>query len=544
MGTVVRARKGSQISCKGWQQEGLLRLLTNSVDPAVAERSQELVVYGGTGRAARNWECYHAIVETLLELEDDETLIIQSGKPVAVFRTMPEAPRVVMSCSMLVPRWATWERFWNLEAKGLTMFGQVTAASWSYIGTQGILQATYETYSQLASKHFNGTLSGRLVLTSGLGGMGGAQPLAITMNGGVAIVVEVDEKRIQRRLLDSYCDIAVEDLDEALELAQEALRTSSPRSIALKGNAATVYPEFVRRGIIPDVVSDQTAAHDLLGGYIPAGLSVEQARRLRYSNVREYLARAAASIVEHVQAMLDLQDAGSVVFEYGNNIRAQARKCGLTHKRFFPGFAPEYLRPLYCEGRGPVRWVALSGDPQDIFRIDEMVISNFKEDRRTCDWINFAREKIWFRGLPARCCWLNARERVRLGEIINDMVARRVLKAPVALTKDQTDGSAIAAPTRETEDMLDGSEAIADWPILNGLLNTCCGATLVSIQHGGGSGIGYSIHAGMTLVADGQPQTGRKIERVLSADSLLGIIRYADAGYDRAKEVLEDRRRI
>lgn len=516
----------------------MLRLLMNSVDPSVAERGNELIVYGGAGKAARNWECFHAIVKSLKELDHDETLLIQSGKPVGVFRTFPLSPRVVMSTSMLVPHWATWEHFRELERKGLTMFGQATAASWAYIGTQGILQGTCETLGELSAQNFGGSLAGKLVLTSGLGGMGGAQPLAVTMNGGVVIIAETDLNRIKRRLTDSYCDMMANDIDEALALAKEAVVKKIPRSIALLGNAAKIFPEFVRRGLIPDVVTDQTAAHDLLNGYIPVGFSPEKARELRSKEPEKYLALAGESIITHVQAMLDMQAQGAIVFEYGNNIRAQARAFGLKDSFRFPGFVPALIRPLYYEGRGPSRWIALSGDPEDIYQIDNVILTEFAGDERVSRWIKFVQDKIYFHGLPARGCWLNYHERRQLGEIVNSMVKKGKLRAPIAFTRDHTEGGTMAAPTRETENLLDGSDAIADWPILNTLLNAVSGATLVGVQHGGGVGIGYSIHAGMTVIADGTSEAASKLVRVLTSDPALGIIRYADAGYPEAQEVL------
>jgi len=540
MEEVVKAPTGRKISCKGWQQEGLLRLLMNSLDPRVAENAKELIVYGGTGKAIRNWQAFRDTTEMLKNLEDDETLLIQSGKPVGVFRTFPTSPRVVVSSSVLVPHWATWEDFRKLEKRGLTMFGQATAASWAYIGTQGILQGTCETFGALAEQYFSGSLKGKLVLTSGLGGMGGAQPLAVTMHEGVVIVVEVDRKRIERRLVNNYCDMLVTNLEEALEVAYDAVHKGIPRSIALLGNAAEVYSEFVHRGIIPDIVTDQTSAHDLLNGYIPKGLTVENANILRNKNPYKYLEKAEQSILVHVQAMLDFQKKGSIVFDYGNNIREQAARCGLNEAFNFPGYVPALIRPMYCEGRGPCRWIALSGDPEDIYKIDQVILSEFSQDEKTCQWINFVQENICFTGLPARTCWLNYKERRIIGEMINEMVYSGELQAPVAITRDHMDGGAVASPNRETEAMKDGSGPIGDWPVLNVMLNAASGATMVSLQHGAGVGIGYSIHAGMTVIADGSELAREKLSRVLTADPGLSIIRHADAGYPKAKKMLEE----
>ncbi|MEL7566587.1 MAG: urocanate hydratase [Dehalobacterium sp.] len=537
---LVKAPIGPKLSCKGWQQEGLMRMLMNCLDGNVAENAKDLIVYGGTGKPVRNWQAYSEIISLLQSLEDDETLLIQSGKPVGVFQTFPTSPRVIVSSSMLVPQWANWETFRDLENKGLIMFGQATAASWSYIGTQGILQGTCETFGAVASQHFGGTLHGKLVLTSGLGGMGGAQPLGVTMHDGVIIVVEVDEDRVKRRLFNSYCDIMVRTLDEALELAQEALKKGVSRSIALLGNAAEIYPEFVKRGIIPDVVTDQTSAHDLLNGYVPARLTMEQANKLRHKNPQKYLDMAKESIMMHVQAMLDMHKRGSVVFDYGNNIREQAAQQGIEDAFSFPGFVPAFIRPFYCEGRGPCRWIALSGDSEDIYKIDDVILTQFLQDEKTCKWIRFVQEKIFFTGLPARTCWLNFRERSIIGDVINEMVHSGVLSGPIALTRDHMDGGAVASPNRETEMMLDDSGPIADWPVLNAMLNSASGATMVSLQHGAGVGIGYSIHAGMTVIADGSILAREKLQRVLSADPKLGIIRYADAGYQKAKEMLRE----
>ncbi|MBO8141624.1 MAG: urocanate hydratase [Firmicutes bacterium] len=531
---VVRAPRGTVLSCKGWPQEAALRMLMNNLDPEVAERPEELVVYGGSGKAARNWECFDRIVAALRELEGDETLLIQSGKPVGVFRTHPDAPRVLLANALLVPAWATWEKFWELEAMGLTMYGQMTAGSWIYIGTQGILQGTYETFAECAAQHFGGTLRGRFVLTAGCGGMGGAQPLAVTMNEGVVLVVEVDPNRIQRRIDTGYCDRMTADLEEALAWVDEARAARRPLSVGLVGNAAEVYPELVRRGRIPDVVTDQTSAHDPLNGYVPAGLSLAEAEELRRTDPAGYVKRAMESMRVHVQAMLDMQARGAVAFDYGNNIRHQAREAGLERAFDFPGFVPAFIRPLFCEGKGPFRWAALSGDPEDIFRIDRAVLEAFPDDQRLHRWIRMAGEKVKFQGLPARICWLGYGDRAKLGLIINDLVRRGEVRAPVVIGRDHLDAGSVASPYRETEGMRDGSDAIADWPILNALLNTAAGATWVSVHHGGGVGIGYSIHAGMVVVADGTDDAARRLSRVLATDPGMGVVRHADAGYERA----------
>ncbi len=541
MTRTVRAPRGTQLSCKGWQQEAALRMLMNNLDPEVAERPEELVVYGGAGKAARSWEAFDAIVKALRNLEDDETLIIQSGKPVAIFRTHRMAPRVLIANSNLVGRWATWEHFWELERKGLMMFGQMTAHSWIYIGTQGILQGTYETFAEAARQHFGGTLKGRLALTAGLGGMGGAQPLAVTMNEGVAIIVEVDEARIRRRLEHGYLDRMTRSLDEALAWAREAMDKGEPLSIGLLGNAATIYPEFVWRGVIPDVVTDQTSAHDPLNGYIPEGLSVQEAAELRKRDPQEYIRRAKASIIKHVQAMLDLQKAGAVVFDYGNNIRQQAYEEGLKDAFSFPGFVPAFIRPLFCEGKGPFRWVALSGDPEDIYKTDRAVMELFPENQSLRRWLEMAQKKVRFQGLPARICWLGYGERVKAGLKFNEMVASGELKAPIVIGRDHLDAGSVASPNRETEAMKDGSDAVADWPLLNALLNTAAGATWVSIHHGGGVGIGYSQHAGMVVVADGTEEARLRLERVLTTDPGMGVVRHADAGYEKALQVARER---
>ena len=537
----IKAPRGNQLSCKGWQQEAAMRMLMNNLDPEVAEKPEELVVYGGQGKAARNWEAYHAIIRSLKELENDETLLVQSGKPVGIFKTHELAPRVIIANSLLVPAWATWENFWELEKKGLMMYGQMTAGSWIYIGTQGILQGTYETFAELASQYFEGTLKGKLVLTAGLGGMGGAQPLAVTMNGGVGIIVEVDEKRIRRRLDTKYLDIMTEDLDEALRLAEQARGEGRALSIGLLGNAAEVFPEFVSRGITPDAVTDQTSAHDVLNGYVPKGLTLTEALELRETDPEEYVKRSIASIAEHVQAMLDLQGRGAVVFDYGNNIRAQAAKGGVSHAFDFPSFVSAFIRPLFCEGKGPFRWVALSGDPEDIYKTDEAVVREFPQNEKLARWIKMAQEKVTFQGLPARICWLGYGERAHFGLVINKMVARGELKAPVVIGRDHLDTGSVASPNRETEGMKDGSDAVADWPILNALINAVGGASWVAVHHGGGVGIGYSIHAGMVIVADGTPQSGECLRRVLTTDPGMGILRHVDAGYDIAVKVAREK---
>jgi urocanate hydratase len=530
----IRAPRGNQLSCKGWHQEAAMRMLMNNLDPEVGERPQDLVVYGGSGKAARNWECYYRIVESLKTLENDETLLVQSGKPVGIFRTHPYAPRVLISNAMLVPAWANWEKFRQLEELGLTMYGQMTAGSWIYIGAQGILQGTYETFAAAGHKHFGGSLRGRLVLTAGLGGMGGAQPLAATMNDGVILAVEVDPAHIEKRIKTGYCEVMTTNLDEALDLALTAKKLGIPKSIGLVGNAAEIHPEILKRGILPDLVTDQTSAHDALNGYVPAGLSLEEARELRAANPQEYIERAMDSMAVHVQAMLEFQRRGAIVFDYGNNIRAQAVARGVTNAFDFPGFVPAFVRPLFCSGRGPFRWAVLSGDPADIAKIDDVVLREFKEDASLVRWINLAREKVHFQGLPARICWLGYGERDRLGVLVNRMVKSGELKAPVVFGRDHLDSGSVASPNRETEAMRDGSDAIADWPILNALLNTAAGASWVSVHHGGGVGIGYSIHAGMVVVADGTAETEVRLQRVLTTDPGTGIMRHADAGYPEA----------
>jgi urocanate hydratase len=531
---VVRAERGGARTCKGWTQEAALRMLMNNLDPEVAERPEDLVVYGGTGKAARNWECYEAIVRSLRELGNDETLLIQSGKPVAVFRTHEGAPRVLIANSNLVGDWATWEKFRELERLGLTMYGQMTAGSWIYIGTQGILQGTYETFGAVAREHFGGSLKGRWVLTGGMGGMGGAQPLAATMNEGAILVVEVDPDRIRRRLDTGYCDRIAYDLDEALDLISAATSKGEALSVGLVGNCADVLPELVERGVTPDVVTDQTSAHDELNGYVPAGLSLGEADRLRADDPDAYVARSMESMRVHCEAMAELMGRGAITFDYGNNLRGQARDAGFDDAFAFPGFVPAYVRPLFCQGKGPFRWVALSGDPADIHRTDDLVLELFPHDEHLARWIRLAREKVHFQGLPARICWLGQGERARFGVALNDLVASGELSAPIVIGRDHLDTGSVASPYRETEAMKDGSDAIADWPILNALLNTASGASWVSFHHGGGVGIGRSLHAGQVLVADGTPEMRERIERVLTNDPGIGVARHADAGYDDA----------
>ena len=537
----IRAPRGTEPSCKGWPQEAALRLLMNNLDPDVAERPKDLIVYGGSGRAARSWEAFDAIVASLRDLENDETLVVASGKPVAVFRTHERAPRVVISNAMLVPEWANWDEFHRLEGLGLTMYGQMTAGSWIYIGTQGILQGTYETLAELAARSFGGSLAGRVVLTAGLGGMGGAQPLAVTMNGGIALCVEVDPARLERRLKTRYLDRRADSLDEALAVVEEARDEGRAFSIGVVGNAAEVLPELLERGFSPDVVTDQTSAHDLLDGYVPTGLSVQEAGQLRSEDPDTYVKRSLASIAAHVEAWLGFQKQGAVCFEYGNNIRAQAVKAGVERAFDIPGFVEGYVRPLFCEGKGPFRWVALSGDPADIAATDEAILALFPDDERLHRWIRMASERVAFQGLPARICWLGYGERARAGLAFNELVASGRVSAPIAIGRDHLDAGSVASPYRETEGMVDGSDAIADWPILNALLNTSAGAHWVSVHHGGGVGIGLSIHAGMVVVADGSEDAAARLERVLDTDPGLGVARHADAGYGRAIEVARER---
>jgi len=530
----IRAPRGTTISCKGWQQEAALRMLMNNLDPDVAERPQDLVVYGGTGRAARSWEAFDAICDALRRLENDETLLIQSGKPIGVFRTHAWSPRVLLANSNLVGRWANWEYFRELERAGLIMYGQMTAGSWIYIGSQGILQGTYETFGAVARMKFGGSLAGRFVLTAGLGGMGGAQPLAATLNGAAILGIEVDEARIDKRLETGYCDRKTSSLDEALAWIREATSAKQALSVGLVGNAAEILPELVRRDVTPDVLTDQTSAHDTLNGYVAAGLSLDEAAALRRTDPQEYVHRANASIVEHVKAMLVMQQRGAVSFDYGNNIRTVAMDNGVENAFDIPGFVPEYVRPLFCEGKGPFRWVALSGDPKDLARTDDLVLELFPHDEHLRRWITMARERVHFQGLPARICWLGQGERAKFGVALNDLVAKGELSAPIVIGRDHLDTGSVASPFRETEAMKDGSDAIADWPILNALLNTASGASWVSFHHGGGVGIGNSLHAGQVIVADGTPEMRVRLERVLTNDPGIGVARHADAGYDIA----------
>jgi len=534
--TPVRAPRGSAISCKGWHQEAAMRMLMNNLDEEVAENPRKLIVYGGSGRAARSWEAFHGIVRALRNLENDETLLVQSGKPVGIFRTFPHSPRVLIANANLVPHWATRDEFNRLEALQLTMYGQMTAGSWIYIGTQGIVQGTYETFAAAARKHFSSSLEGRILVTGGLGGMGGAQPLAATMNGAAFLGIEVDVARNQRRIDTGYLDTITNKLDEAWSLVTAACGERRPLSVGLVGNCAEVLPEMVRRGWIPDVLTDQTSAHDPLNGYVPRGLSLDEASRLRAADPKGYAKRAIDSIALHVQAMLDLQKRGAVTFDYGNNIRTMAFEGGVKNAYDFPGFIPAYIRPMFCEGRGPFRWVALSGNPRDIATIDDLVLELFPEDEILSRWIHLARKKVRFQGLPARICWLGYGERALFGERINHLVKSGKVEAPVVIGRDHLDCGSVASPFRETENMKDGSDAIADWPILNALLNTASGASWVSFHHGGGTGIGYSLHAGQVIVADGTDEMKERLNRVLTNDPGIGIARHADAGYDEARD--------
>lgn len=536
---VIRASHGTDLETKGWVQEAALRMLRNNLDPDVAENPDDLVVYGGIGKAARNWESYEAIIETLINLENDETLLIQSGKPVAVFKSHENAPRVLLANSNLVPAWANWDHFHELEKKGLIMYGQMTAGSWIYIGSQGIVQGTYETFAELARQHFSGTLKGTITLTAGLGGMGGAQPLAVTMAEGVCLAVEADPVRVQRRIDTKYLDVMAESLDEALRLAKSAKVEGRPLSIGLVGNAAEILPEMLKRKFIPDVLTDQTSAHDPLNGYIPEGYSLSEAEKLRSQFPGEYVKKAKASMAKHVECMLDMQQKGAITFDYGNNIRQVAFDEGVENAFDFPGFVPAYIRPQFCEGKGPFRWVALSGDPEDIYKTDEVILKEFAENEALCKWIRMAREKIQFQGLPSRICWLGYGERARFGKIINDLVAAGEIKAPIVIGRDHLDSGSVASPNRETEAMKDGSDAVADWPILNALINSVGGASWVSVHHGGGVGMGYSLHAGMVIVADGTKEAEERLERVLTTDPGMGIARHADAGYEKAIETAE-----
>ncbi|MDZ5606811.1 urocanate hydratase [Bacillus pseudomycoides] len=537
----IRASRGTELQTKGWIQEAALRMLMNNLDPEVAEKPEELVVYGGIGRAARNWDSYHAIVDSLKTLESDETLLVQSGKPVAIFKSHEDAPRVLLANSNLVPKWANWDHFRELEKKGLMMYGQMTAGSWIYIGTQGILQGTYETFGEAARQHFGGSLQGTLTLTAGLGGMGGAQPLAVTMNGGVVIAIDVDKRSVDRRIEKRYCDMYTESLEEALAVAKEYKEKKEPISIGLLGNAAEILPELVKRDITPDLVTDQTSAHDPLNGYVPVGYSLEEAAKLREENPERYVQLSKESMKKHVEAMLAMQAKGAITFDYGNNIRQVAFDEGLKNAFDFPGFVPAFIRPLFCEGKGPFRWVALSGDPEDIYKTDEVILREFADNEHLCNWIRMARQQVEFQGLPSRICWLGYGERAKFGRIINEMVASGELSAPIVIGRDHLDCGSVASPNRETEAMKDGSDAVADWPILNALINSVNGASWVSVHHGGGVGMGYSLHAGMVIVADGTEAAGKRIERVLTSDPGMGVVRHVDAGYDLAVETAKEK---
>ena len=537
----IHAPRGNQLSCKGWAQEAAMRMLMNNLDEEVAERPQDLVVYGGTGRAARNWECYHAIVRSLRELENDETLLVQSGKPVAVFRTHEYAPRVLICNSNLVGHWSNWEQFNELEKLGLIMYGQMTAGSWIYIGSQGIIQGTYETFSAAADKHLGGDLAGKLIVSGGMGGMSGAQPLAATMTGACYLGIEVDPEHIKKRLRTAYCDFMVNSLDEALRILKNAVRKKENISVGLIGNCGDVIPELAERGVVPDILTDQTSAHDPLNGYVPSGMTLEQANELRKRDPKAYLEKSLDTMARHVEGMLKLQKMGSVTFDYGNNIRKFAFDHGVKDAFDFPGFVPAYIRPLFCEGRGPFRWAALSGDPADIHATDDLVLQMFPQDRVLSRWIGLARKRIKFQGFPSRICWLGYGERAEFGLAMNDMVKRGKLKSPIVMGRDHLDTGSVASPYRETESMKDGSDAIADWPLLNALLNTASGASWVSIHNGGGVGIGYSQHAGQVTVADGTDDMAKRIERVLTNDPGIGVARHVDAGYDEAKHFAQEK---
>ncbi|MFC0015019.1 MULTISPECIES: urocanate hydratase [Allobacillus] len=539
--TAVEQFQGTELHTKGWLQEAALRMLNNNLNPEVAENPDELVVYGGIGKAARNWDSYHAIVKELKQLENDETLLIQSGKPVVVFKTHENAPRVLLANSNLVPAWANWEHFNELDQKGLMMYGQMTAGSWIYIGSQGIVQGTYETFAECARQHFDGSLQGTITLTAGLGGMGGAQPLAVTLNQGVCIAVEVDQHRIDRRIETKYLDTQAKDLSDALELAKNARDRGEALSIGLLGNAAEILPEMIERGFIPDVLTDQTSAHDPKNGYVPTDLTLDKANQLRNENPERYTELSRKSIAKHVEAMLDMQKKGAITFDYGNNIRQVAKDEGVENAFDFPGFVPAYIRPQFCEGKGPFRWVALSGDPEDIYKTDEVILKEFSYNESLCNWIRMAHEKISFQGLPSRICWLGYGERARFGKIINDMVASGELKAPIVIGRDHLDSGSVASPNRETESMKDGSDAVADWPILNALINSVGGATWVSVHHGGGVGMGYSLHAGMVIVADGTKEAEERLERVLTSDPGMGVARHVDAGYELAEKTAREK---
>ena len=536
---LVRHIRGKELHCKNWQIEGIYRMLHHVVDPDVAKDPDNLIVYGGTGKAARNWDCFNTIVETLRNLDIDETMLIQSGKPVAVFKTHRWAPRALIVNSMLVPKWASWEHFYELEQKGLIMFGQMTAGSWAYIGTQGILQGTYETLACVAREHFGGSLRGKLVLTAGLGEMGGAQPLAVTMNDGVALIIEIDRRAIERRLRHKYLETWTEDLDEAISIVTDAKDEGKPKSVGLLGNAAEVLPELVKRNVTPDVLTDQTSAHDPLYGYYPSGFSREEADQLRQENPSKYVVQAEQSMRKHVEAIVKMSERGAIAFEYGNNLRQAAYDAGFKNAFAYPGFVPQYIRPMFCEGRGPFRWASLVDDPEDIYKLDEVVLEKFKYNKELCRWIEKARSKVSFQGLPSRVCWLGFGERARFGKVINRMVAKGELSGPIWIGRDHLDCGSVASPNRETEGMMDGSDAIADWPILNALTNAIGGATWVSVHHGGGVGMGYSIHAGMCLVADGTKDSEKRIITVLTTDPGTGIVRHADAGYPQARKMAE-----
>ncbi|KLV28900.1 urocanate hydratase [Priestia megaterium] len=538
---IIKAPHGKELNTKGWVQEAVLRMLMNNLDPEVAEHPEKLVVYGGIGKAARNWDAFDRIVATLKDLEEDETLLVQSGKPVAVFKTHKDAPRVLLANSNIVPAFANWGKFHELDKKGLMMYGQMTAGSWIYIGSQGIVQGTYETFAECAKQHFNGSLEGTITVTAGLGGMGGAQPLAVTMAGGVVIGIDVDRTRIEKRIETRYCDVVLESLDDAIALAQEAKDSGKALSIGLVGNAAEVLPQMIKRGFIPDIVTDQTSAHDPLNGYLPVGFTLEQGEVLRTENPEEYVRKSKASMAVHVQAMLDMQKEGAIAFDYGNNIRQVALDEGVKDAFNFPGFVPAYIRPQFCEGKGPFRWVALSGDPEDIYKTDEVILREFSYNTHLCNWIKMAREKIEFQGLPARICWLGYGERARFGKIINEMVASGELSAPIVIGRDHLDAGSVASPNRETEAMRDGSDAVADWPILNALVNTAAGASWVSVHHGGGVGMGYSLHAGMVVVADGTEDAAKRLERVLTTDPGMGVVRHLDAGYELAIQTAKEK---
>lgn len=537
----IKRYRGTKLHTKGWQQEAALRMLMNNLDEEVAEHPDELVVYGGIGKAARNWEAFDAIVRSLKELENDETLLVQSGKPVAIFKSHTDAPKVLIANSNLVPAYANWETFHELDQKGLMMYGQMTAGSWIYIGSQGIVQGTYETFAELAKQHFGESLKGTITVTAGLGGMGGAQPLAVTMAGGVCIGIEVDETRIDRRIETRYTDMKTDSLEEAIRLAEEAKKAGKALSIGLLGNASDLLPEMLAKGFIPDVLTDQTSAHDPLNGYIPSKMSLADAAALRKDHPEAYVKKSKAAMAKHVEAMIDMMDRGAITFDYGNNIRQVAKDEGVTRAFDFPGFVPAYIRPQFCEGKGPFRWVALSGDPEDIYKTDEVILREFSDNKYLCNWIKMAQEKIEFQGLPSRICWLGYGERARFGKIINDMVASGELSAPIVIGRDHLDSGSVASPNRETEAMKDGSDAVADWPILNAMINAVGGATWVSVHHGGGVGMGYSIHAGMVIVADGTKEAEARIERVLTTDPGMGVVRHVDAGYELAEKTAREK---